>query len=372
MWLHPRIAGALGLCLLITACAGRGTLVIDAEAPVAGTVIPILVATSRAATDGPELFAGSRSDGVSFLRFNVSVPPERSLGQVTFPTELPPSPQTDFYTVSAQRLAGPQGFLAAVNAAVAEDRRGSRDASLFVHGYNTTFVEGLYRNAQLKHDYESAALPVHYSWPSAATAQGYVYDLESALFARDGLEKTIELLTRSRIDDLLLVAHSMGGQVLMETLRQMALRGDAAAFRKISAVVLFSPDLNLDLFRGQLAAIAPYDIPVYLFVSQEDRALRVSSLLRGEQSRVGSIADEDWAALDYDVTLVDLTDLEGGDPLRHFSAGTAPALIGLIRGMNVKGAPVFDEGTGQSGVFSGGISLIQEGTGLIFEPLVQR
>ena len=134
--------GALALCLLITACAGRGTLVIDAEAPVAGTVIPILVASSRAATDGPELFAGSRSDGVSFLRFNVSVPPERSPGQVTFPMELPPSPQTDFYTVSALRLAGPQGFLAAVNAAVAEDRHGSRDASLFVHGYNTTFVEG--------------------------------------------------------------------------------------------------------------------------------------------------------------------------------------------------------------------------------------
>ena len=362
---EPRIVSARALCHL-AACTGRGALVIHPDVPAAGTIVSILVATSRAPTAGPELSAGSRSDDVSFLHFDVSVPPERELGQVSFPKALPPNPQTDFDTVSAQRLGGPQGFRAAVNAAVAA---GKPRATLFVHGYNTTFVEGLYRQAQLQQDYKSEGLPVHYSWPSAALAQGYVYDLESALFARDGLEQTIAILTHSRLNEITLFAHSMGGQVLMETLRQMALRGDPAAFRKIDGIVLFSPDLNLDLFRTQLAAIAKYEVPVFVFVSEHDRALRISSLLRGEEERVGSLQDQDRASLDYNVKLIDLTDLEGGDPLRHFSAGTSPALLGLVKNLNKNGVTVFGEGTGRkTGFFSDSVNPIQEGAELVLEP----
>ena len=358
----------LSFGLLLAACAApRGTLVLDPEAAAVGTVYPILVATSRAPTEGPELFSRTRSDTVSFLRFDVSVPPDRQPGEIAYPETVPPDPRTDFVTVAAQRLDGERGFVAAVNAEVASRRE--HEAILFLHGYNMNFTEGLYREAQLKHDFANPNLAVHYSWPSAASARYYVYDLESALFARNGLEATLAALTRSRVDGITVVAHSMGGQVLMETLRQMAIRGDPRLFRKIDTILLISPDVNVDLFRTQVAEIAPYDIPIYIVFSERDRALRLSSRLRGERGRLGSVGDTDWEALDYNVRLVDLTDIEGGDPLGHFSAGTSPAVIAVIRGLNVTGVATFEEKGGGTGIFSEGISMIQEGAEVMLTPI---
>ena len=70
----------------------------------------------------------------------------------------------------------------------ARRRRAKRRALIFVHGFNNTFAEGLYRIAQLSHDLDLPRVTVHYSWPSAGQALGYVHDRDSALYARDGFE----------------------------------------------------------------------------------------------------------------------------------------------------------------------------------------
>ena len=62
---------------------------------------------------------------------------------------------------------------------------------IFVHGYNTNFAEGLYRQAQMLQGLRQARASVHFAWPSAASAQGYVFDRESALFSRDALERVM-------------------------------------------------------------------------------------------------------------------------------------------------------------------------------------
>ena len=145
------------LGLLLAACAApRGTLVLDPEAAAVGTVYPILVATSRAPTEGPELFRERGPDTVSFLRFDVSVPPDRQPGEIAYPETDPPDPRTDFVTVAAQRLDGERGFVGAVNAEAASRRE--HEAILFLHGYNMNFTEGLYREAQLKHDFANPNL----------------------------------------------------------------------------------------------------------------------------------------------------------------------------------------------------------------------
>jgi esterase/lipase superfamily enzyme len=354
------------LCSLILACAPRGTGVIYPAAKDVGTRVPIIVATSRAPAPPPQHFSSQRSTALAFARFEVSIPPDRSAGTVRFPAEAELNPQKDFLTVTVDQLEGTDGFIRAVDTELFALQ--TTTATVFVHGYNTNFVEGLYRQAQLHSDYADPGLSVHYSWPSAAAARFYVYDIESALFARTGLEATIIALTRSRVAGITLVSHSMGGQVLLETLHQMALRGDRSAFRKIKDVVLLSPDVNVELFNAQMQEIAPFNLPIYIVVSGKDEALRISSRLRGERARLGAQREDVWQTSGHNITLIDLTEVKGGDPLRHFSAGSSPSVVALVRGLNQTGTAILNDSDGNSGFFSDSVAVIDQGATLILRP----
>ena len=92
----------------------------------------------------------------------------------------------------------------------------------------------------------------------ADLAQGldYVADRESALYSRDALEMTIATLGRSNVTRMDLIAHSMGGFLLMDTLRLMARTDNDAVFRKLNAVVLISPDIEIDVFRKEAEPVS--------------------------------------------------------------------------------------------------------------------
>jgi esterase/lipase superfamily enzyme len=355
------------LSMALAACAARGSGVIYPSVASFGTVVPVIVATSRAPSPPPEHFSSRRSSELGFVRFEVSVPPDRRPGTVRFADKSTPNPKTDFLIASSRLLDGPAEFTEAVNAELAT--RSKSTATVFVHGYNTNFAEGLFRQAQLHADYADPGISVNYSWPSAAAARFYVYDIESAIFARTGLEATIDGLSRSRITGMTLVAHSMGGQVLMETLHQMAVRGDASAFRKIRDVILLSPDVNVDLFDEQLREIARYGLPIYIVVSGKDEALQISSRLRGERARLGALRQNPWSAAGYNVKLIDLTDVGGGDPLRHFSAGSSPSVIALVKGLNEDGVAIFNDPDGNRGFFSDSLDILDQGANQILHPL---
>ncbi len=201
----------LALALALAGCGPRGALTIYPEAAAVGTVHPIYVATARGADGGPNVWAYGRSEAVSFARFDVSVPPQRAPGVVTFPRRLPPDPATDFLTVSARQFADEAGFVAAINARMDALPRENREIFVFTHGFNTTFSEGLYRHAQMRNDFETPGLAVHYSWPSAGSVTSYAYDRESAIFARDGLQRTLEALARTRAEHIV-VAGAFDGR----------------------------------------------------------------------------------------------------------------------------------------------------------------
>ena len=217
--------GLLGAVLVAAGCAERGFVTIDRAAAGIGAVEPIYVATSRTASEGADIFGRDRSKVLGFARFDVAVPPDREPGTLSFPDALPADPRTDFLTVEAARYPDDAAFLAAVNAELAKHRPGDRRVFVFVHGFNTNFAEGIYRQAQMLHDFGTPALGVNYAWPSAADARLYAYDRDSAFFARDGLERLLRLLAESRAERIVVVGHSMGAQVSLEALRQMAIAG---------------------------------------------------------------------------------------------------------------------------------------------------
>ncbi|MCX7288295.1 MAG: alpha/beta fold hydrolase [Rhodobacterales bacterium] len=347
---------ALAICVLLTGCAPRGTIKLDPEAAGTGSKVEILVATTRGASQTETFAARARSDTVRWGVLEVSVPPDRTPGTVTFPRAGQADPKTDFLTTSAKQIADEQAFLSALNARLAKRRPGDREVTLFVHGFNTNFAEGVYRQAQMAHDFKSPGVSVSYSWPSAANVFAYGFDLESALFARDGLERVLRLLARSNAEGVVVVGHSMGTVVVLETLRQIAIRGSDTVLGHIRAVLLIAPDLDPELFRQEVLALAPQDLPIYVTVSGRDRALRVSGLLRGQSERLGSIADTSSVAALPGVVVIDLSDVQGADdPLNHFAVATSPAMIAYIQGLDRVGVTMLRDAERTTSVFEASV-----------------
>ena len=203
---------------------------------------------------------------------------------------------------------------------------------LFVHGYNTDFSEGLYRAAQMKHDFDAPFPFTLFSWPSAGKPELYIYDRDSVKVSRDHLAQVIDLLARSESDQVTLVAHSLGTELLMETLRQMALSNNGHLPSKVNAVILISPDLDMDVFNSQLNAIKKLPKDFFIFVSEKDEALAISSFLTGNNGRLGNTIDETKIKRGG-IKVIDVTQFDGGDNFNHMTAVTSPSLVALIKGI---------------------------------------
>jgi len=322
----------LVLCLTLAGCVAKRQLDFAPAPANSAGVERVLVATTRQKTTPDQGFDDNRSATTAFADFTVSIPAEHAVGNIEWPGKTA-DPAKDFVTIKATDIASADGFRTALNRAFAGVPAGKRDAVVFVHGYNNNFVEGLYRVVQLSHDLNVGGIKVHYSWPSAGTQSGYAYDRDSATFARDGLQEMLETLAASNVDNVLLVAHSMGALVTVEALRQMYIAGHPRLARKLSGVVLMSPDIDVDVFKSQMLRIKPLPKPFVIFSSKRDRALLLSALMRGERQRLGNLqSDADLAGLG--VVVIDLSNFKtDGDWLNHSSIATSPNLLAVLRSL---------------------------------------
>ncbi len=325
---------ALCVCLAVTGCGPRGviTALPDlAPRPSTTTVQRVFIATDRHVT-GPgdglieQNFGQTRYPALKYGHIDISIPPVHAPGQIEWPGNKRPDPEKHFVALSGERYAQQRGFLRALP-------RPGGDAAvvLFVHGFNVNNAEAVYRLAQIAHDYQTNAPVISFSWPSAGDARGYVYDRDSVIFARDDLETLMTGLARDR-RKVVILAHSMGGQLVMETLRQLSISGKGRVIESLVGVTLISPDIDEDVFLRQANRIKPFPKPFNIMVSTRDRALSLSALLTGKQERVGSIRDPSRLA-SLPVEIIDLSDIEGGDRTGHSTAFTAPDAIRLLHGL---------------------------------------
>ena len=73
----------------------------------------------------------------------------------------------------------------------------------------------------------------------------------------------------------------------MEALRQSAIAGKRDLDGRLGDVMLASPDIDMDVFAGQMARIQPAAVTV--FATANDRALSLSSAIAASRQRVGAI-----------------------------------------------------------------------------------
>lgn len=330
----------LALSCALLACAPRPgpELLTPAVAPPDAKIVRILVATNRQrATPAVNLFTNNRSRELNFAEFEIAAPANSSAD--------PTHASTEGFVVVDQKPLSAADFKQRLS--VLRNGKRTQQVTVFVHGYNNNFQESLLRHAQLSLDAGFDHPQVLFAWPSQATVRGYLADRDSVIYSRDYLaELLISLAENPGVGRIRLVAHSMGGSLAMETLRQLRIARKNKVINRID-VVLAAPDIDADVFRQQIEVIGPLTPPLKLLVSKDDRALSLSGRLAASHVRAGALDVSDprvqEAAMRYRVEVIDISQLKTSDRNLHDRFAYLAALYPRIAASHAN--------AGQSGVF---------------------
>lgn len=359
---------ALFCLALLAACAPRGTVTLDPAAAGVGAPVDVFYGTTRAYDPATGSFGAARSSRLSFGRLDISVPPDRRPGEITWPRPgARPDPAHDFVTLDSQRYASDSAFRRALSTAIRQAPAGRGEVTVYVHGFNNTFAESTYRLAQLTYDLHSPAVQIAYAWPSAGKAIRYAYDRDSVLFARDGLEAMLGQIVAAGASRILIVSHSLGAELTMEVLRDMALDRNHRVMSRISGVVLISPDLDTQVFRRQAKAIGKLPQPFVIVASSRDKALALSAALTGRSERLGNLDDLEKVS-DLHVTVIDVSAYSAG-PGGHFTVGDSPALLNLLGRIGDVSTALKEDRSNRRGLLPGFAQQVENATEIVLAPL---
>lgn len=289
----------------------------------------IYVASQRERGEGLSTFGKERQPEMGYYKGVFSIPKDRQKGRIQWPKGKPKAAK--HFMIIDRTI---YDHITPFKNDVIKDAGEFSEVLVFVHGYNTNAAEATYRLAQIVKDFNVPIPAVSYAWPSSGTYRGYVYDRDSAAFARDGLEELLRDLTTGTGKRVILVGHSMGGYLVMETLRQMAIRDNRDMRRRISEVALLSPDIDQDLFEAQLDRIGRLPKAFSVYAAKQDSALRLSSILTGKDHRLGNNLEDLDALRARGINVVDQSQLDRGAQSNHTITMTSPtsilAIIDLI------------------------------------------
>jgi esterase/lipase superfamily enzyme len=290
----------------------------------------LFIATTREASEVVGAFySGLRAPDLGLASVDVTIPPGHVSGSLERPKRLPPDPRTEFAVVDPIVYGNDATFIAAINRELANRPPGRRSLLIFIHGFNNTTSDAVLRLGQFVEDTGFQGVPVLFTWASAASATRYVYDLNSALIARAKLGEVADLLVQTNADSVDILAHSMGGFLTMEGLVEAQQRGTLGRRGTIDHIMLASPDIDIDLFRTQLEQLPPSIIDrIYVMVSADDGALRVSRRLAGGVPRVGA---SDTAELErLGLTVIDVSEISDSSSGSHSKFAGSPEVVRLI------------------------------------------
>lgn len=337
-----RVWIALVVLAVLPACATKRYTPTVPDALDVGTPQTVFSATTRE-QDEDGYFRFDRTHEVKYLELTVSVPPTHTPGELKFGGKTPDA-TTEFTMAGRHAFATQQDFVARLNSYLARRADSEGEVVVFVHGYNYTQSEAAFRSAQMAHDMHLDGAMMIYSWPSRGRALGYAYDIDSMMFARDGLEQLLRVVRSSRARRVVIVAHSLGSALTMETLRQIEIRQPGWSKRNLAGVVLISPDLDVELFRKQVAPIRDLPQPFVIFASPKDRVLNISGRIRGtaDRQRLGSIANTRDIA-DLPIEVIDTSAFVKEAESSHFVIASSPALIAMLNDAEVLSSGVSPE-----------------------------
>jgi esterase/lipase superfamily enzyme len=298
-----RLVFALAALSTASACAAPVT---STPAPTAVDTLFYISARDRAAESGPPQLAAALEYGVVMTR----------------------RPRLDDPTSDGARIAildsvllTREAFIAALQARVPYDAPAQEFAVLYTHGYGTS-LHNLWEHSALARLRSRGEQPwIVFAWPSIGSGvawpregeiltSAYRQDSAAAAASRgkyaEALTTVHEAIGGAR---LLPVAHSLGGQLVGETLREdVALRARLSS-DPLRALAFVSPDVEMRRFGEVLVpAVRPLTQRLLLYASADDRVLFFSERVN-DSFRAGRVREvADGPAVFEGLESVDMTD----------------------------------------------------------------
>ena len=324
--------------ILAAGCASMGLSGTEGLAP-EPRFLSMFVVSTRQGESGASSDTAAE-EGTRFSLQMVSVPPSHEAGVIERPAFGSEDPDKHF-AVKSWRALDETALFAGLASHLSGRVGSNRDVLLYVHGFNTSYDGARFRLAQIVADARFGGVAVLYTWPAAGSLLDYSAAKESATIARDALSKLIHRLAEvPDIGRVHVLAHSMGAWLAMEALRENAISGSADLNGKLGDVMLAAPDIDLNVFRQQLARLDPSHVSI--LVASNDRALSLSRRLAGDRQRLGALDPndaKDRAALDeLGVRAFDLSPETTGW-IGHATFASAPQAVRTIGAQLTDGRP---------------------------------
>lgn len=254
------------------------------------TVELLYATTRRQVDDSDAFFSGERNtETTSYGAAAIRIPEKHEIGQIELPFKLKLFSLTLFEQKLDRRshfiVQGVQVFPVETWTQLIRESR-LDEALVFVHGFNVTFRDALFRMAQITWDLQYRGIPVLFSWAARGHVLDYLYDRESALLARGAFVRLLITLRDSGIRRVNVLAHSMGNLVVLEGLANHEHVNEPLG---VGELMMAAPDLDRDHYEQLSPRVRAAAAGLTLYASAADRALGVSKRLAGDIPRAGDV-----------------------------------------------------------------------------------
>jgi esterase/lipase superfamily enzyme len=251
-------------------------------------LVPVLFLTDRAplktARGRHQYYSGDRrASGVEYGRAVVRMPAEDYVTGSPLPAGVSVTTETNAQNgVSVgepERLSRDQITESIQRYKASLPARTPVRLLIFVHGFNVTFPEATKAIARLSFGLRIHALPIVVSWPSQGALLKYWNDEQNVEPSIERLRpELLWLFQHSDVDEIILVAHSMGSRVASRVLSQLELQKKPT--EKLTRVAFAAADLNEAEIRELWTRIRNLPTKGWLFyTSRNDFALLASSIV---------------------------------------------------------------------------------------------
>lgn len=239
---------------------------------------PVYFATDRVVASGPLVEASFTDEPDMNMKFGyavVSLPKSHLIGNVE-------RPRWKWYKLGTEKEDAASHFRIkelvplAQDAFIAQLKAEADSLLLYIHGYNQSFSDAVFKAAQIAYDANFGGAVMTFSWPSAGNLFKYDKDRNSAEFAEPHLAQVLQLLTdQVGKKSVYVVAHSMGNQLLVNALQQAAL---SKTKLNLTELVMAAPDVDTNVFKSKVDKIRAVAGNITMYASSADKALLASGV----------------------------------------------------------------------------------------------
>lgn len=256
--------------------------------------VPVYYATDRLLEN--RQYGGARDPGLEPNKFGVcevTLPPDHRTGRLEGPKwwkfELSENPLKHVVLATVTQL-GKQQVRESMQRQYDLQDADRKRLLVFVHGYNVSFENAAKRAAQLHYDLGFPGLTAFYSWPSNGKPQDYLSDGGDIEWSIPNITAFLREVSAWPIDDIYIIAHSMGNRGVTKALLDLAGSGKAG---KVREIILAAADVDAQVFDRDVAPeLSSVFQRVTVYASSRDKALWCSAAL-SETPRVGEIRDSE-------------------------------------------------------------------------------